>query len=240
MRLRSRFHDPTEIKNAVQLRWWLEEWEPVIRAGGHYPGDALELLGEAEAAPDYLGRRWQQARAEVVRAAGEADLGNVGFFAGKVVVDIGPGPLGFPDACPARVSIGVDPLAARYAEHGLLLPDSPAVYLSAGAERMPLLTATADVVLARDSLDYVDDPDQVVREARRILRPNGTLILLFDVDSVPSPGEPHALTVARVRAGLDGMDVVREHHREQPFGHDGHSVVLVARAPGVGTPAGVS
>ena len=70
-----------------------------------------------------------------------------------------------------------------------------------------------------------------MREARRILRPGGTLILLFDVDSVPSLGEPHVLTVARVRAGLSGMDIVREHHREHPFGHDGHSVVLVARAP---------
>jgi SAM-dependent methyltransferase len=232
LRLRSRFRDPAELKNAAQLRWWLEEWEPVIRAGGHRPGDALELLGEAEPAPDYLGRRWQQARAEVVRVAGEADLGDIGFFVGKVVVDIGPGPLGFPDACPARVSIGVDPLAARYDEHGLLLPDSPAVYLSAGAERMPLLTASADVVLARDSLDYVDDPEAVIREARRILRPAGTLILLFDVDSVPSPSEPHVLTVARVRAGLSGMDIVREHHRDHPFGHDGHSVVMVARARG--------
>jgi SAM-dependent methyltransferase len=231
LRLRSRFRDPVELKNDAQLRWWLEQWEPVIRAGGHQPGDALQLLGEAEAAPDYLGRRWQQARAEVVRVTREADLGDIGFFAGKVVVDIGPGPLGFPDACPARISIGVDPLAARYAEHGLLLPDSPAVYLSAGAERMPLLTASADVVLGRDSLDYVDDPEAVMAEARRILRPGGTLILLFDVDSVPSPSEPHVLTVARIRAGLSGMDIVREHHRDHPFGHDGHSVVVVARAP---------
>ncbi|MGZ4172037.1 MAG: class I SAM-dependent methyltransferase [Solirubrobacteraceae bacterium] len=230
LRLRHRFRDPVEVKNAAQLRWWLEEWEPVIRAGGHQPGDALELLGEAQPAPDYLGRRWQQARAEVVRVVQEADLGDIGFFAGKVVVDIGPGPLGFPDACPARVSIGVDPLADRYAEHELLLPDSPAVYLSAGAERMPLLSSSADVVLARDSLDYVDDPEQVMREARRILRPGGTLILLFDVDSVPSPSEPHALTMARIHAGLSGMEVIREHHREHPFGHDGHSVVLVARA----------
>ena len=122
------------------------------------------------------------------------DLGDSGFFAGKVVVDIGPGPLGFPDACPARISIGVDPLAARYAEHGLLLPDSPAVYLSAGAERMPLLTAGADVVLARDSLDYVEDPEAVIREARRILRPGGTLILHVRRRQRRQPGQaadPH-------------------------------------------------
>ncbi len=231
LRLRSRFRDPVELKNAAQLRWWLEEWEPVIRAGGHQPGDALELLGGAQAAPDYLGRRWQQARAEVVRVTREADLGDIGFFTGKVVVDIGPGPLGFPDACPARISIGVDPLAAGYAEHGLLLPDSPAVYLSAAGERIPLLSDGADVVLARDSLDYVDDAEAVIREARRILRPGGTLILLFDVDSVPSADKPQMLTMARVGAALSGMEIVREHHRDDPFGHDGHSVVVVARAP---------
>ena len=145
------------------------------------------------------------------------------------MVDVGPGPLGFRDACPARVSIGVDPLANRFAEHGLLLPDSPAVYLTAGGEAIPLLDGSVDAVLARNSLDFVDDPEQVLREAERILKPGGTLIALFDVDSTPSPAEPHRLTVARVRGALHALTVVREHSWDQPFGHDGHRVVLVAR-----------
>jgi SAM-dependent methyltransferase len=228
--LRQRFRDPVAVKNAAQLRWWLEHWDPVLRSGALNPGDALSLLGEREVAPTYVGRRWQQARAEVVRVMNEAAIDASGFFDGKVVVDIGPGPLGFPDACPARVSIGVDPLAAQFAEHGLLLPASPALYLSTGAEHIPLLGASADVVLARNSLDYVDDPEQVLREARRILRPGGTLIVLFDVDSVPSPGEPHVLTVSRVRTALGGMDIVHEHSWDESFGHDGHRVILVGRS----------
>ena len=49
-------------------------------------------------------------------------------------------------------------------------------------------------------------------ETRRILRTGGTLILLFDVDRAPTPTEPHALTVARVRSALPGMTIVREQH----------------------------
>jgi SAM-dependent methyltransferase len=199
-----------------------------VRAGGLRPADALEFLDEDEIAPTYWERRRQLARSQVRRVISEAAVEAEAFFADKVVVEVGPGPLGFPDACPARVSIGVDPLARRYAEHGLLLPDSPAVYLTAGAEDIPLLSASADVVLARNTLDYVDDPPRAVAELRRILRPGGRLILLFDVGHAPSPSQPNALAVEGVRSGLSGMSITREHHWDAPFGHDGHRVVVVA------------
>jgi len=226
--LRQRFRDPIAAKHEAQLRWWLEEWDPVIRDGGLMPADALSFLDDEKIEPTYLGRRWQLARSQVRRVQAEAAIDDPSFFEGRVVVEIGPGPLGFPDACRAKVSIGVDPLAERYAQHGLLLPDSPAVYISSDAERIPLLSASAAVVLARATLDYVDDPERVLRESRRILRPDGKLILLFDVDHVPNASQPNALTVEGVRAGLQGMTIVREHHWDEPFGRDGHRVVLVA------------
>jgi SAM-dependent methyltransferase len=232
LRFRHRFRDPVAIKLDAQLHWWLEQWEPVVRAGGFNPGDALAFLDGEAIAPTYIGRRWQQARSEVRRVLKEAQIGHAGFFEGKVVVDIGPGLLGFPDACPARVSIGVDPLAERFAQHGLLLPDSPAVYLSTGAERIPLLSGAADVVLARNSLDYVDDPEAVLHEAGRILAPNGTLILLFDVGHAATPAGPNELTLERVRSALRGLVVTRENQWDEPFGHDGRRVVLVAEKTG--------
>jgi len=93
------------------------------------------------------------------------------------------------------------------------------------------VSASADVVLARNSLDYVESPERVLREARRILRPGGTLIALFDVDSVPTPREPHRLTVTRIRAALADMTVVREHHWDHPFATDGHRAIIVAQVP---------
>jgi SAM-dependent methyltransferase len=229
LRTGGRARDAVVAKHETQLRWWLDEWDPVIRAGGLNPGDALAYLADEQAAPTYLGRRWQLAHSQVRRLLTEAAIGDELFFGGKVVVDVGPGPVGFPDACPARVSIGVDPLAERYAEHGLLLPDSPAVYLNSGAEEMPLLSAGADVVIARDTLDYVDDPRLCLMEFQRVLRPGGTLVLLFDVDHVPSEAQPNALTVAGIRSGLDpDMAVIHQREWDEPFGRDGRRVVLVA------------
>ncbi len=151
------------------------------------------------------------------------------FFNEKVVVDIGPGPLGFPDACPARTSIGVEPLAQAFADHGLLIPDSGAIYLDTGAEQIPLLDESVDIVLARNSLDHVENPEQALTEAQRILNPGGILILLFDVDHTPTAAEPHTLTTERVKSALSATTVVRERRWEaQPFGHDGHRVGLVA------------
>jgi SAM-dependent methyltransferase len=218
------------LKHEAELRWWLEKWDPVLRGGGFLPSDALALLGGEPASLDYVGRRWQQARAEVRRVLNEARIDDQRFFEGKVVVDIGPGPLGFPDACPARVSIGVEPLADQYAKHGLLLPDSPALYLSVGAEHIPLAARSVDVVLARNSLDHVDDPDQVLRELRRLVRPGGILILNFDAEHAPTATEPHALEVERVRRALSGLKIVREHRLDHPHGGDGHAVIIVANA----------
>jgi SAM-dependent methyltransferase len=223
------FRGVIAMKQKVELRFWLEEWAPTLRAGGFFPDDALALLDGEDPEPTYLGRRWQQARAEVRRVLREAAIEDDRFFEGKVVLDVGPGPLGFPDACPARVSIGLDPLADLYAQHGLLLPDSPALYLSTGAEHIPLVSGSVDIVLARNSLDHVKDPDRVLEEVQRVLRPGGTLILNFDVDHAPTRAEPHTLTVDRVRAALSGVTVVHQDAFASPRAGDGSTAILVAR-----------
>jgi SAM-dependent methyltransferase len=228
LRLRQRFRSAKELKGDSEIGWWQTQWDPVLQGGGFSPADVPDLLGEPPG-ETYEERRWQQARAEVRRVLREACIDDAAFFDGKVVVDIGPGALGFPDACPGRVSIGIEPLAQRFADAGLLL-ESAAVYLSIGAERLPLLSESVDVVLARNSLDHVDDPRAVVNEARRVLRQGGTLILNFDVDHTPTASEPHALDATQVRSWLAGMEIVHEEAWDHAHGHDGHAVVLVARA----------
>jgi SAM-dependent methyltransferase len=227
LRLRQRLRPPTEVKGDEELAWWLERWNPALAADAFMPGDVLELLPGEEPALTYAERRWQQARAAVRRVLQESGIEDTNFFDGKAVVDIGPGALGFPDACPARVSIGVEPLAHRFADAGLMLA-SDAIYLAVRAEAIPLVSGTVDVVVARNSLDHVDEPRAVVAEARRLLRPGGTLILNFDVDHTPTASEPHALDVEEVRSWLQPMTIVFEDAWGHPHGHDGHAVVLVA------------
>ena len=225
--LRSR--GAVDAKHAAELRWWLEDWDPILRAGGFNPGDAPRFLDGEKPATTYEGRRWQQARAEVRRVLHEAAIEDERFFDGKVVVDIGPGPLGFPDACPARLTVGVEPLAERYREHGLLLRGSCALYLAVGAESIPLLSGSVDVVVARNSLDHVDDPRAVLREAQRILRSAGTLILNFDVGHAPTVTEPHALTRQTVCSELQDMTIAHERTSGHPHGDEGEVVVIVAQ-----------
>jgi SAM-dependent methyltransferase len=214
----------------AELRWWLESWDPVIREGGFNPGDVQEFLDPGEGTADtYDGRRRQIARAEVRRVLSEARIEDPRFFEGKVVVDIGPGPLGFPDACGAAVSIGVEPLAERFFAAGLMLPGSRAIYLPVGAEQIPLVSGSVDVALSRNSLDHVRDPAAVVGEVRRILRPGGTFILNVDLDHPATPTEPHTFTSERVRELLGGFQIEREIVREGAHGHEGRSVVAVAR-----------
>ena len=228
-RVLARLRHRNSGKGDEELRWWLNEWEPVIRAGGFNPGDVPELLGHEPVESTYEGRRWQIARAEVVRVLREAAIDDPGFFDGKVVLDIGSGPLGFPDACPARVSLSVDPMHDRFAESGLLLAGSPAIYLSVGAERIPLVSASVDVVVVRNALDHVDDPDAVLAEIQRLLRPGGSLIANFDVDHTPTTTEPHSLRLDAVKDALRAMTIEHEDVWERPHGFDGHAVVLRAR-----------
>jgi SAM-dependent methyltransferase len=228
-RLLGRLRARGSVKADEELRWWLTEWDPIIRAGGFHPGDVPELLGDEPVADTYVGRRWQIARAEVVRVLREAAIEDASFFEGKVVLDIGSGPLGFPDACPARVSISVDPLHDRYAESGLLLEDSPAIYLSVGAESIPLLPSSVDIVVARNALDHVDDHDAVLAEIQRLLKPGGCLIANFDVDHTPTATEPHRLSLAAIKDALRTMTIEHEDVWQHSHGHDGRAVVLRAR-----------
>jgi SAM-dependent methyltransferase len=180
----------------------------------------------------YEGRRRQIARAEVRRVAAEAGSSEDELFAGRVVVDVGPGPLGFPDACPARVSIGVEPLAERFREHGLLLHDSPAIYLAAGAESIPLVSGSVDVVVTRNSLDHVTSPAEVTAEVARILRPGGTLLVSVDVDHPATPTEPHTLTLDGVRELLASFEIERVDVRDEAHGGGGgRRVAIRARKP---------
>lgn len=230
LRLRQRLRPPAEVKGDEELAWWLQTWNPILRDSESLPGDVLELLPGELPASTYDGRRWQHARAAVRRVLRESGIEDTSFFDDKVVVDIGPGALGFPDACPARVSIGVEPLAHRFSDAGLMLA-SDAIYLAVRAEAIPLVSGTVDVVIARNSLDHVDRPRAVIAEARRLLRPGGTLILNFDVGHTPTATEPHALDADEVRSWLHPMALVFEDAWPHSHGEDGHAVVLVATQP---------
>lgn len=69
------------------------------------------------------------------------------------------------------------------AKHGVLL--APQIELGmepntlvASAEELPVQSAVIDILVLHHAFEFSEDPHQVIREAARVLRPGGTLILL--------------------------------------------------------------
>jgi ubiquinone/menaquinone biosynthesis C-methylase UbiE len=73
-----------------------------------------------------------------------------------------------------------------------------AAFLRGRAQAMPLADGSADIVLCHMALMLMDDPDSVLAEFRRVLRPGG--LLSFIVGGKPSPSAAQDLYLSRLRA----------------------------------------
>jgi SAM-dependent methyltransferase len=136
---------------------------------------------------------------------------------GKTVVSIGAGCTGDLAAFPAAVKIAIDPLLYTYQQLGMLIPDaagSPTVYLSMGAENLPLLDAAADLVICRNALDHVPHPATVLAEIQRILREDGAAFISVDLGGVPTPDEPTVFSPESLQR------LLREHFEIISFAND--------------------
>ena len=215
-----------------ELEWWIKTWDTTIRNGQFWNADIPELLSIDPAADiSYDQRRWLEARAQVVRILKETQLQGSNFFKGKVVMSVGPGPIGFLEACGARVKIGVEPLANAFRQHRLLLPDSDVVYLNTGAENIPLVDDFVDVTVCRNSLDHVEEPQRVIDEIWRVTKPNGSLVVNVDVEHETRPLEPHSFSVADVECMLRRFRVEWKKVHEKSHGGEGRMYVAVCVKP---------
>lgn len=206
-------------KRQAELEFWVKVFDQRLREGHFWMHDVESLLDEFGEWPslqsteqlDYETLRWMEGRALVFRVLKEARLNDTSFFTGKTVVDIGPGPMGLLEACDARVKIAIEPLAKEFQEYGLLIPSKDTVYLPISAESLPLLDETVDVVIARNSLDHVENPGQVVAEVFRVLVPEGVFILNVDLNHKPTVWEPHSFTVEGIHQLIVGFETLNEY-----------------------------
>jgi SAM-dependent methyltransferase len=120
------------------------------------------------------------------------------WLEGKAVATIGCGCTGDLNTFPAATKIAIDPLLSVYQKLGLLMPDTAGggtVYLSMGAEDLPLLDETVDLVICRNALDHMPDPSITTRELWRILNNDGALFVSVDIGGEPTPDEPTVFSV---------------------------------------------
>lgn len=215
-----------------ELWWWINVWNPVFRSGRFWNNDIPELLNlDSKSYFSYEEIRWMEARAQVIRILKEAQIEVQDFFRDKIVMEIGPGPVGFLEACEARIAIGVEPLANAFRREGLLLAGSEVVYLTAAAETIPLVDDFVDIAVARNSLDHVAEPGKVVNEVRRVLKPGGSFLVNVDVEHEKRPLEPHNFSIGEVDQLLSGFRTDRRILYDKSHGGEGRMYVALCVRP---------
>lgn len=103
---------------------------------------------------------WRDLRVELAQARGD-------------VLDVGAGAQPYRPLLPAGARYQAIDIAAAGENFGYDMPDT--VYFE--GDRWPVEDASVDVVLATETLEHVPAPDRFLREARRVLRPGGRVIL---------------------------------------------------------------
>jgi SAM-dependent methyltransferase len=127
------------------------------------------------------------------------------------LLDIGCGPLGSLEwATMARARVGLDPLADSYRSLGIA--EQGMTYVGSLAERMPFPANAFDFVSSFNSLDHVDDLDQTIAEIKRVLAPDGSFLLLVEVNHPPTLTEPITLGWDLPSRFAPEFEVVVERH----------------------------
>ena len=89
-----------------------------------------------------------------------------------LILDVGCGPALYRHSAPVRY-VGVDVTDCRAANE----PDGADVI--ARSDRLPIADSICDVAFVKSALHLMPDPDAVLREMRRVLKPGGRVIV-FD------------------------------------------------------------
>jgi SAM-dependent methyltransferase len=168
-------------------------------------------------ARDKFGGSYDRERLAYSRMLLEEITGYLGQDAieGKTVVTIGCGCTGDIAAFPAAVKIAVDPLLNVYRKLGMLVQDEAGartLYLCVGAENLPLLDEYADLVICRNALDHMPDPETALKECCRILKQDGSLFVSVDIGGEPTPDEPTVFSVESLRQLLGRYFEVTVHN----------------------------
>ncbi|MDX9911275.1 MAG: class I SAM-dependent methyltransferase [Phycisphaerales bacterium] len=152
--------------------------------------------------------RWQQLRLEEFGRAMGFPAGRVleTWCAGADCVEIGCGPFPMVAYHAFRTGVAVDPLMEGYkAERIVPRTARPFVSIAAVGEWLPLVAASADLVVLDNCLDHTEQPERVLAEVNRVLRPHGALWMLVDVLDEADALHPSPMTRDRLGAMLGAL-----------------------------------
>lgn len=123
----------------------------------------------------------------------------LGFDANKfhesALLDIGNGPCGLLNFVPGNIKVGIDPNNQMYRANEILYNIENSVrYITCPAEKLPLPDAYFEFISCVNVLDHVNDPQIVLDEIIRVLKPGGFFFLSVDTrrEEETSLVHPHA------------------------------------------------
>ncbi|MCC6427865.1 MAG: class I SAM-dependent methyltransferase [Phycisphaerales bacterium] len=165
------------------------------------------------------------------------------WTAQRTAIEIGSGPFPSISLTPWRQAIAVDPLADGYVTENLVPKIAHAAevtFLAAVGESVPLPANCADLAVLENCLDHVDDPALVLRECRRLLRPDGLAWLLVDLMDYKDHMHPHPFCEKSIKGivATEGFEVVRERisdHKSHPEAYGEYRALLRIHPPYPGT-----
>ena len=153
--------------------------------GRAHTGVALLELPRLASGPPALVRQWE-VRARTFEAFARSVLGPAMRRAGRraTLLDLGAGN-GWLSHRAARagcrsiaLDVRVDAVDGLGAATGFRDTDGPVHGVAASFDELPIADGSADVVVFNASLHYATDLTAVLREARRVARPGGTIAVL--------------------------------------------------------------
>ena len=153
--------------------------------------------------------RWERTRAELFGTRVDQSAFLALLDPDAVVGDLGCGLGATTDAVApfVRQVIAVDDSPAMLAEARRRLDGRANVELREGSlEALPVEDAALDAALILLALHYAADPERVLGEAMRALRPGGRLVV---VDMLPHDRESYRTDMGHVRLGFDPAQVGR-------------------------------
>lgn len=165
-----------------------------------------------------ISRRWrlaQQAEAEGWESFGPAPRHftqeywdwELGFFglsidyfnnlSGVNLLEVGGGPFGMIHFIKTKgVRFNIEPLAVDLKRLGFESKARDVLQIAAMGEALPIANEMVDLIICFNVLDHVAMPEEVLKECKRVLRPQGTL--LFNVNIIRPSLRPFRPLLSRI------------------------------------------
>jgi SAM-dependent methyltransferase len=129
-----------------------------------------------------------------------------------------------------------DPFMLMRARRAAAAASAPIVLLRAAGESLPLADASVDTVMSVLVLCTVQDPEQVLAEVRRVLRPDGTLRFMEHVRGNGALGLFHDVVAPAWRYFVGGCNPNRR--TEETIAASGFEITAIEHRPlSTGLPA---